>query len=68
MTDVFVGVFLAKQRVNIFATKRESDWLIQLPTYGRSIWGNNPNIFIDMVINENKNFLNRTTAVSQTNK
>lgn len=68
MSDVFVGVFLAKQRVKIFATKRESDWLIQLPTYGRSIWGNNPNIFIDMVINENKNFLNRTTAVAQTNK
>lgn len=63
MSDVFVGIFLAKQGVNIFATKRDSDWLVQLPTHGRSIWGNNPKIYIDMIINENKGFLNRTPTV-----
>ncbi len=63
MSDVFVGVFLAKQGVDIFTIKRESDWLSQLPTYGRSIWGSNPNLFIDMIINENKIFLNRPSCV-----
>lgn len=57
MSDVYVSIFLAQQKVPIFSIPRKNKWLIPLNEFNKKIWGNNPHQFIDELIYKNKNLL-----------
>jgi len=54
ISDVYVGLFAAQQRLSIICVSRKEGWLKRLDEFGKTIWKHNNHKAIDEIINRNK--------------
>lgn len=57
MSDTYTACFLAEQSIKRISIKREKNWLKPLNEFGSRIFGNNPYVSIDEMINKYKKII-----------